>query len=154
MDDSAVNRVEVQPPLMPPGLEARPYQARIVAKVLGLFDGTAAGPGGAAPGPAVSSVLVESPTGSGKTVMGLAVARAMQERHGMSVGWAAMRRNLLAQAAAENARGFGVDLKLISMFDKRPPQVDLLVVDEAQHDGALSMANLHGVIRPRNVLGL
>src|SRR3712207_7511958 len=42
----------------------------------------------------------------------------------------------------------------ISMFDKRPPQVDLLVIDEAQHDGALSMANLHSCIKPRKILGL
>ncbi len=106
------------------------------------------------PEPAVSSVLVESPTGSGKTVMGLAVAAHLQRHHGMRVGWAAMRRNLLAQAAAENARGFGVDLHLISMFDRRPPRVDLLVIDEAQHDGALSMANLHSFIKPEKILGL
>src|SRR3712207_9443819 len=42
----------------------------------------------------------------------------------------------------------------ISMFDKRPPQVDLLVIDEAQHDGALSMANLHSFIKPKKILGL
>jgi superfamily II DNA or RNA helicase len=65
-----------------------------------------------------------------------------------------MRRNLLAQAAAENQRGFGVDLQLISMFEKHPPRVDLLIIDEAQHDGALSMANLHGCIKPKNILGL
>ena len=63
--------------------------------------------------------------------------------------------DLLAQAAADNARGFGVeDLRLISMFDKRPPRVDLLVIDEAQHDGALSMANLHSFIKPKKILGL
>ncbi len=106
------------------------------------------------PEPAVRSVLVESPTGSGKTVMGLAVAAHLQRHHGMRVGWAAMRRNLLAQAAAENDRGFGVDLHLISMFDRRPPAVDLLVIDEAQHDGALSMANLHSFIKPQKILGL
>ena len=41
------------------------------------------------------------------------------------------------------------------MFDKHPPQVDLLIIDEAQHDGLrLSMANLHSCIKPRNILGL
>jgi len=126
----------------PPGLEARPYQQRIIARTLGLLKAS------------VSSVLIEAPTGSGKTVMALAIAQAMQEQLGMSVGWAAMRRNLLAQAAVENARNFGVEMKLISMFDKCPPQVDLLVVDEAQHDGALSMATLHGIIKPKKVMGL
>ena len=138
---------------MPPGFEARPYQRRIVQRTVDLFRGTARDRKGE-PESLANSVLVESPTGSGKTVMGLAVARWLQRHEGMTVGWAAMRRNLLSQAAAENARGFGVDLKLISMFDKRPPQVDLLVIDEAQHDGALSMANLHSVIKPKKILGL
>ena len=30
----------------------------------------------------------------------------------------------------------------------------MLIVDEAQHDGAMSMANLHGIIKPRKILGL
>ena len=43
----------------------------------------------------------------------------------------------------------------LSMFDKHPPtDLDLLVVDEAQHDAAASMAHLHNVIRPRWILGL
>jgi superfamily II DNA or RNA helicase len=41
------------------------------------------------------------------------------------------------------------------MFEKNPPAgLDLLVVDEAQHDAANSMAHLHNVIRPRFILGL
>src|SRR4051812_34203419 len=139
--------------LLPAGLEARPYQQRIICRAVSLFHGTAVDREGR-PEPEVSSVLVESPTGSGKTVMGLSVARWMQRNLGMTVGWAAMRRNLLWQAQAENDRGFGVEMKLISMFDKQPPQVDLLLIDEAQHDGALSMANLHSIIKPRKILGL
>lgn len=132
-------------------IEPRPYQSRIVNKAISLFEGQseedAVGP--------VKHLLIESPTGSGKTVMGLAIAKWMQQHRGDRVGWVAMRRNLLAQAAAENLRrGFGVKLELISMFDKHPPQVDLLVVDEAQHDAAHSMANLHSQIQPRRVLGL
>ena len=141
------------PAALPGGLEARPYQQRIIRRAVDLFRGLATDRQGRLEGE-VSSILVESPTGSGKTVMGLSIARWMQRNLGMSVGWAAMRRNLLSQAAAENARGFGVDLKLISMFDKHPPAVDLLVIDEAQHDGALSMANLHSVIKPKKILGL
>ena len=139
--------------VLPPGFEPRPYQARIVNRAVGLFTGTARDRRGE-PEPILNSVLVESPTGSGKTVMGLAVAAHMQRQHGMTVGWAAMRRNLLAQAVAENERGFEVDLKPISMFDRRPPRVDLLIIDEAQHDGALSMADLHSFIKPKKILGL
>ena len=138
---------------LPPGFEPRPYQGRIVRRAVDLFTGVARDRRGE-PEPVVNSILVESPTGSGKTVMGLAVAAHLQRHHGMTVGWAAMRRNLLAQAVAENGRGFGVDLRPISMFDRRPPHVDLLVIDEAQHDGALSMANLHSFIKPRKILGL
>ncbi len=137
----------------PAAFEPRPYQRRIMRKAISLFQGTARDTKGNAE-PLVSSVLVESPTGSGKTIMGLAIARWMQTHLNMSVGWTAIRRNLLAQAAAENARGFGVDLRLISMFDKHPPKVDLLIIDEAQHDGAMSMANMHGIIKPKKILGL
>lgn len=128
-----------------PKVEARPYQQRIVAKAVDYFAGRGA-----------RSVLIESPTGSGKTVMGMMVARELQQRLGVRVGWVAMRRYLLAQAAAENQeRGLGVEATFLSMFDKEPPTgLDLLVVDEAQHDGASSMAHLHNVIRPRYILGL
>jgi superfamily II DNA or RNA helicase len=102
------------------------------------------------------SVLVNSPTGSGKTIMGLLIARALQDRLGLRTGWVAMRRHLLAQAAAENdSRGLGVDCTFLSMFDRDPPGgLDLLVVDEAQHDAANSMAHLHNIIQPRFILGL
>ncbi len=138
------------------GLDAqsRPYQQRIVRKACQMFDGTHAGRDGLAEEPA-ASVLIDSPTGSGKTVMGLAIARYLQAMRGYRVGWAARRRNLLAQAARENmARGFDVDLVTISMFEKRPPKVDMLVVDEAHHDATMNMANLQCMIRPAVVLGL
>ncbi len=136
------------------GVEARPYQRRMAAKAVRMFCGEHRNRAGALE-PAAGSVMIESPTGSGKTVMGLTIARWLQQYHGLRVGWVAMRRNLLSQAAAENERwGFNVDLRLISMFDKSPPKVDLLIVDEAQHDAAQSMANLHSAIQPRKILGL
>ncbi len=135
-------------------VEARDYQQRIIAAAVRMFGGVQTGRDGQ-PLPAASSVLIESPTGSGKTVMGLATAALIQRVTGARVGWVAMRRNLLAQATAENeAFGFGLKLQTISMFDKHPPKVDLLVVDEAQHDAATSMANLHSAIRPTWTLGL
>jgi superfamily II DNA or RNA helicase len=126
-------------------LQARPYQQRIVAKTVDLFCMQG-----------MRSVLIDSPTGSGKTVMGLLIARAMQERLGLRVGWVAMRRYLLAQAQAENkGKQIGADCVFLSMFEREPPTgLDLLVVDEAQHDAANSMAHLHQRIRPRFILGL
>ncbi len=137
-------------------VEPRAYQRRIVSRAVDLFAGETTAADGQ-PEPAARSVLIESPTGSGKTVMGLLIARLLQDRFGVRVGWAAMRRNLLAQTAAENAaKRIGVEpLRLISMFDRDPPrEIDLLVVDEAQHDAAASMAHLHNTLRPRWIVGL
>ena len=135
-------------------VDPRAYQRRIVRSAVQMFGGAYTHRDGKLADPA-GSVLIESPTGSGKTVMGLATAALLQRATGARVGWVAMRRNLLAQAEAENrARGFGVRLHPISMFDKAPPKVDLLVIDEAQHDAATSMANMHSMIRPTWTLGL
>ena len=135
-------------------IEPRSYQLRIASKAVRMFQGEYLDRRGDLE-PVAASVMIESPTGSGKTVMGLTVARHMQRQHGYSIGWVAMRRNLLSQAQEENHnRGFGVEMQTISMFDKNPPQVDMLVVDEAQHDAAMSMANLHCMIRPKKILGL
>jgi superfamily II DNA or RNA helicase len=137
-------------------VEPRPYQARIVSKAVEMFEGQHQNGLGHVE-PAARSVMIESPTGSGKTVMGLLTAKLLQERHGLTVGWVAMRRNLLVQTAEENRRqGIDVDpMHFVSMFDKEPPTgIDLLVVDEAQHDAASSMAFLHNRIRPKYILGL
>jgi superfamily II DNA or RNA helicase len=135
-------------------VELRDYQLRIIGKAVRMFAGTHADRHGEVE-PAAASVMIESPTGSGKTVMGLAIARHLQRTHGYKIGWVAMRRNLLSQALFENKRrNFGIEMEPISMFDKAPPPVDVLVVDEAQHDAAMSMANLHCMVRPKLVLGL
>ncbi|MBC8876254.1 MAG: DEAD/DEAH box helicase family protein [Planctomycetes bacterium] len=135
-------------------VEPRPYQARIVSNAIAMYRGTWSNRAGELEPPA-HSVLVESPTGSGKTIIALAIARQMQQEFGFTIGWVAMRRNLLAQARSENRRwGFDVDMHTISMFEKNPPAVDMLIVDEAQHDAAMSMANLHCEIRPKKILGL
>ncbi len=135
-------------------VQSRPYQHRIIESAVRMLGGTYLKRDGQLAAKA-SSVLIESPTGSGKTVMGLATAALIQRVTGARVGWVAMRRNLLAQAEAENqARRFGVCMHMISMFEKSPPDVDLLIVDEAQHDAATSMANLHSQIQPTWTLGL
>ncbi len=128
-----------------PVLQTRPYQQRIVSRTVELFCDQN-----------LRSILIDSPTGSGKTVMGLLIAKQMQERLGLKVGWVAMRRNLLQQAAHENRdKVIGVEAAYISMFDREPPAaLDLLIVDEAQHDAASSMAHLHQVVKPRFILGL
>lgn len=135
-------------------IELRDYQLRLGEKALAMYRGPFQDRHGRQM-QEVDSVLLESPTGSGKTVMGLSIAKFMEQEYGYRVGWVAMRRNLLAQAATENRHHqFNVDLRLISMFDRNPPEVDFLVVDEAQHDGARSMASLHAAVQPKKLLGL
>jgi superfamily II DNA or RNA helicase len=134
-------------------IEPRDYQKRVVGRVIEMFSG--AHVDRKIELPEARSVMVESPTGSGKTVMGLLLAKWAQDTLGMRVVWTAMRRNLLAQVERENRdRGFGVDLLTVSMFDRNPPRGDLLIVDEAQHDATRSMASLHAAVGSRKVLGL
>ncbi len=136
------------------GIETRPYQMRITSKAVQMLQGQfKRGDGGV--DREVDSVMIESPTGSGKTVMGLLIARWMQQRHGFSVGWASHREGLLDQALAENKRwGFGVDLRPVPLLDRRASKVDLLIVDEAQHEGANPMVNLCRGVRPQKIVGL
>lgn len=154
--DSIIARTRIEP---------RPYQRRIVGKVLDMYGGRWKGLDGKVE-QAASSIMIESPTGSGKTVMALLACKAMKDEYpNLVIGWVAMRRNLLAQAARENAeKGINVaDIHFISMFDKSPDVlIDakanghpiMLVIDEAQHDAASSMAHLHNIVTPDYILGM
>lgn len=145
-------------------LQPRPYQFRIVGKVVDMFQGRHIGANGSLK-PASKSVMIESPTGSGKTSMALLAAKALQsEIPDLVVGWVAMRRNLLTQAEAENAdKEIRVqNVHFVSMFDHTPKKLLeqrsekklLLIVDESQHDAASSMAHLHNILKPEFVLGM
>jgi superfamily II DNA or RNA helicase len=158
--DDVIKKTKVQP---------RPYQRRIVRKINDMYQGRYKNGAGEKEQNA-RSILLESPTGSGKTVMGWLAAKTLQmelasEGTELVVGWVAMRRNLLTQAAGENVgKGINVEnVHMISMFDKDPGVlVDakkagkkvLMVVDEAQHDAASSMAHLHNEVEPDFILGL
>ena len=148
------------------GCEPRKYQKTIIEKSFQMFNGMFLDRQGNVEPPA-RSVMVESPTGSGKTVMGHMIAKMIEEHHNnnIHIGWVANRRNLLSQAAAENASlGIGVNnIDYISMFDKHPTGLInaknsgkeiMMVVDEAQHDAAASMAHLHNMLEPKMILGL
>ena len=64
-------------------LQARPYQERIVQSAIEMFAGIKQTHGRTMP--AARSVLIESPTRSGKTVMGLATAALLQKTTGARV---------------------------------------------------------------------
>lgn len=121
--------------------QQRPYQQRVISNCVQHFQ------------QGIQSILMESAVGSGKTFMALSVAKPFAEQ-GLTVGWCAMRRNLLTQAEAEAQRfGFRFPVQYISMFDRQPPKVDFLVVDESHHDATSSMAHIHATSRPKFILG-
>lgn len=112
--------------------QERDYQTRVIEKTLAFFE---AGD---------TSVLIESPTGSGKTIMALSICKQLEEKYGFRTNWVAMRRNLLRQVVESNDRFFGMKkLTPVSMFDKNPPKAEITVVDEAQHDATASASNIH-----------
>jgi superfamily II DNA or RNA helicase len=125
-------------------VDPRPYQRKIVLRT---WQELSSG---------IRSILIHSPTGSGKTVMGLLACRGLELNENLRIGWVAMRRNLLAQAQKENElKKLGVNLVTFSMFDRNPPtELDVIVVDEAQHDCCNSMMVIHGIIKPKYIIGL
>lgn len=126
-----------------PTLEAREYQGRIISKTVKSFleEG-------------VRSIMLESPTGSGKTAMSLVALRIMQESQKLTFGWGAMRRKLLSQAKKENDRIGVKDIRFFSMFDKDIPKCDIIICDEAQHDAAATCANVHKTSGAKLSLGM
>lgn len=151
-------------------LEARPYQIRVVKKIRKMFDGEYVNGAGSKEN-AAKSIMLESPTGSGKTPCVLLESRLEQEIHGSLVLWTTQRRNVLQQAADENAapsltnprgKDIGAHIHFMSMFQSEMPEEYLphnrdrpllLVVDEAHHDAANTMAHVHNELRPDRVLG-
>lgn len=145
-------------------IEPREYQKRICTKAIQMYRGEYVSKYG--PEPPSTSLLIESPTGSGKTCMAFMIAKALEhEDPELIFGWVSMRRNLLRQAERENkSKGFNLkNIHYVSMFEDRPEQLIrakesgkkvCLIVDEAQHDAASSMSHLHNLILPDLVLGM
>ena len=145
-------------------VEIRPYQMDVIKECFERFMGSYKDRSGRAVA-AHKSVLVESPTGSGKTIMGLLTAKALQQIDpDLVVVWEAMRKPLLAQAIKSNDEMVGVEnFHAVSMFSNNPTAIlkakengkmVLHICDEAQHSTASSSAHLHNVIKPDFVLGL
>ena len=130
-------------------LEERPYQTAVHTRIMDAYD------------EGLESVMVVSPTGSGKTVMGLMAAKAIQAGdETVGVAWIAMRRTLLDQAADEN-RAVGVkNLILISAFESNPEErlagfeKTILVLDEAHHSAADTCVAMWDIVNPVFTIGL
>ena len=130
-------------------LQIRPYQTLINERALAAWD------------EGLESVLVISPTGSGKTVMGLMLAKALKESDAeLGVVWVALRRTLLKQVVDENERIGVKNLVPLSAFDKDVEgkvsgfERVLLVFDEAHHSPADTLVSLWDNCSPVFTLGL
>ena len=145
-------------------VEIRPYQKAVVMECYNRFMGIHKDRAGNMVAPH-KTILVESPTGSGKTIMGLLTAKALQQVDpDLVVVWEAMRKPLLAQAVKSNDEMVGVqNFHATSMFssriehilkEKAAGKMILHICDEAQHSTASSSAHLHNMIQPDFVLGL
>ena len=124
--------------------EERPYQTEAVARVLAEF------------GSGRESVLLESPVGSGKTVMGLLIIKQLQEQAGgkLRVNWVASRRHILEQTQDLNDSFFHCDVNMVSVFASNPPKADLVVLDEAHHEATQSCLEMYENTGNARTLGL
>ncbi len=124
-------------------LQERDYQTRIINKVIDFFKDNE------------PSALIESPTGSGKSIMGLKILEYFEKNHNLTSIWVANRKNLLKQIDEFNQHFFSLKkFTPVSMFDKNPPKADIVVIDEAQHDATSSCIHIHEICSAKYVLGL
>jgi superfamily II DNA or RNA helicase len=125
-------------------IQKRDYQERLITKTIDAFTNEG-----------VKSILLEAPTGSGKTITALSALKLLKEMDpSLTFGWVTMRRKLLRQAEKENERVGVKDIDFISMFEKNPPKKDVLVVDEGQHSAANTCLHLHMLMNPKWSLAL
>jgi len=125
--------------------EKRKYQEEAIASCLGAFADRG-----------LSSVMLESPVGSGKTYMALEVIHRFQERLGrkLKVNWVAPRHHLLRQMVEANLDLHGDEICPVSLFDRNPPPADFVVLDEAHHEATQSCVMLYEKMANQWTLGL
>ena len=113
-------------------VQNRDYQQRILQKTITHYENN------------IPSVGIVSPTGSGKTIMGMQFLKYVEDNYpDLTFNWVAMRRQLLRQAANTNRNMFGMkNINFVSMFEKNPPKADIIVIDELQHSCTESFNNV------------
>ena len=123
--------------------EQRDYQEQAVSRAVNFFNH------------GEESVLIESPVGSGKTVMGLLVVRELQKNNpGLTVNWVASRKHILNQMAMTNNAYFNCRVTPVSVFDSSPPPADMIVLDEAHHEATQSCLAMYERTGNKLTLGL
>ena len=103
------------------------------------------------------SVMLEAPTGSGKTVMlFMLLQQVVKEQPNVRILWIAMNWNLLSQAQATNdSFGFVPHANIIyaTPFQTTTVKADILVIDEAHHGAARSIVLVREECDARIVIG-
>lgn len=126
------------------GIERRRYQENIIVKTIILVEEYN-----------ITSILIESPTGSGKTVMGLLLSEYFQRKNSYSSCWVTMRKNLLSQTERKKqSLGISSNIDYLSIFSKESKEYDLKIDDEAHHAVCSSGLRLHNYIKPKINIGL
>ena len=125
-------------------IQTRDYQVRVLSKTLAAIN------------EGHRNILIEAPTGAGKTIMALMLAKKLHQLFGWKTGWTAMRKHLLIQAEAENNKKLGFEhITFFSTFDKIPPvEIDVLIEDEGQHSATASSTELYKSLKPKLHLGM
>lgn len=124
--------------------QQRTYQQEAIRECLAAFaDGK-------------TSVMLESPVGSGKTYMGLEVVHRLEDQlgHRLRIAWVAPRRHLLNQVMLANMELERSIVRPVSLFEKTPPEADIVVLDEAHHEATQSCVLLYEKIKAPLTLGL
>ncbi len=138
----------------PEALAPRPYQTRVVDKVITSIES------------GVMNVLIVLPTAAGKMVVALMVlARLLADAeryfgkpvHQVRIAWVALRRELLHQARRENRLWKLVPeecLVFVTIFQNDIPTADILVFDEGQHAAADRALSTHTCVNPTVTIAL
>ena len=124
-------------------IENRPYQQKCIRKCMEYFRN------------GIDSVMLESPVGSGKTIMGLSIVQELNTFQGgaLSCAWVAPRHTLLEQLE-ETRQNFNLEITPISMFARKSQHYDIVVLDEAHHEATGSFIRLFHEMSPNFLLGL
>lgn len=120
-----------------------PYQLAIIDKTIKAID------------EGHKRILIESATGSGKTIIGQLIAKTLYER-GWKTGWTTLRRHLITQASKSNEdliKCPGIEF-FTSLQNSIPKNIDVLIIDEAHHAVASSIVKAINISNPKIIIGL
>ena len=136
----------------------REYQTRLVSSTVGAFIND-----DEKLGRTLSSVLILSPCGSGKTVTAMRIIEDLYHQGYRKVVFIAHRHKLLNQAISYlktmglSERLPELDFRAVSIYEKDTYSLrnaDLVIFDEAHHSACDSGVRLVNRIKPRKYIGL